>query len=1494
MLFGSQSAGDSKWRGSIERALASWDSVVEWADYIAFLSRLQKAIKAKAGSGVEMPLSAQVSEHLARCLDPGLPAGVHQTTLQVYETVFTSLSRTQLEREINLWLPGILPLVSYAAFNVKPKVIEFLDNHILSALWLRELCKPLLLATLPSIDDETSECFEDIINLIQKLKDKVGDDVLMWQCLSQCVISSSECRLGALSYFSRYLPSLAQIEDNSARVVISPEPGIFIRGLCCGLSDPNVLVQRGFLDILVKNVPVSSPALSKCPPEDFKSLLYTACSTIARKDMSLNRRLWSWLLGPDPDITDNEHMTRAEYFKRYGATALVDVLKEKISSSDPQQLSQICVIVHGLMDRWELASIVIPRILVPILKQVQILPDALPASMQLFDGVESDLIWKCALDMILENDIDVVQFMVDKYNIHEEEMLGVHIPNVLVVCTKLLKDGDDTKGLAHLTGTLLKQISLDPLKETDISDQITTIEDFYASERDDQLEVEPLPMVSYWITMNLVDYYCQTENCLGGPSDLLSLVFEKLPEGAIRLDKLVKKLLQPSEPDPQVFAQICSTMSFLEKSTWVHSATRYYFDRLATPGAPQVEIVNDIWTIYTTVEGYLTPSALAQCFNNTDSLRAGRAFCGLWIHTYERQNHEQLVTKPLLLLLDRMSSEMEIVRLFLRTAVVNTNSADRLLKILMDKISSFAQDPRLLEYFLRLLNKLVFEADIKVIKKAYLSQFSKGFIDDFKTKASSSSTECYAQSLSIIENSVLDSDEKIFGTSTLMELLSTLIQESPKLNPYLLRFVSVMLPHLNFQKRVTFGNEQSLEFQLFSLLSNNILTAKTEPEFSAMFTFLETFLQVFKESIPQIVYPLTKSIITHLDELNIVEENELVILLLSSLEKLLLGNFKHLYDAKNGHFTPFEDEESPSGGGSSLIGNVINGVFSVESPSDRSAIQNGKVLLYEAIDMAIAKCCKYWEFLEQARTQTTYSTTLFVTGRLKTRLRKLSAMLYRYQPIETIKLVTLYSANIKTAVRFVHMFEGMRYKHTVQVLFESLTSVNEHSYQNELTPQQLFSFLEYYIESLESDVVEDVWNMLMNFFNEVHSKTSQFKPVLLNILRLYDVINHKLSSSTFGQGKKLRKDFGDHYLKTLTLVLTECDVGEIVGSPGFLTAIDAVSRIVQDNDKQISILTKVLNTVFVPNSKSPKPEFYQVFALVVRNSPTTRVWKQTFVDLFFDSQFFDLSVEQAKLLMPVVEKWIQIDKERVNEFLSRLANYGSNSVLFVWSSSGTLTDNNLCRLAFMCLCVDQPLPVNYTKIVNQMSAVWSGKESIPKLCILMKALTLAGANLSTIYTFVTFKLQALFHEFLSALAHKNSDVKSDPKALNIILQASKLLDFVLTLDSDQFQYYEWLFICDSPDAIYPRQNEERTGDVLDKLASERQLSSLGEPTQTLANAPEAPKGVRKPILGFESGVGDLSMFYHQASISLYEKMYALEVVDKDYLRGLVLRDLFES
>ena len=95
-----------------------------------------------------------------------------------------------------------------------------------------------------------------------------------------------------------------------------------IRAFAAALEDDNLLVQRGSLDLLLQALRADSAALSGATPNDRTLLMRAATGVVLRRDLSLNRRLFSWLLGPDENAEKQD-----EYYKKHALILLVETLK---------------------------------------------------------------------------------------------------------------------------------------------------------------------------------------------------------------------------------------------------------------------------------------------------------------------------------------------------------------------------------------------------------------------------------------------------------------------------------------------------------------------------------------------------------------------------------------------------------------------------------------------------------------------------------------------------------------------------------------------------------------------------------------------------------------------------------------------------------------------------------------------------------------------------------------------------------------------------------------------------------------------------------------------------------------------------------------------------------------------------------------------------------------------------------------------------------------
>jgi hypothetical protein len=367
------------------------------------------------------------------------------------------------------------------------------------------------------LEEETSEEFERTLKLFNGFKAAVrpadsedlgqnhsSGDEYFWQCFFLATITSNSRRSGALAYLVRNLPKLGQplsqepvsngshkestanACDSLAEIVTSPEPGLLLRCFAAGLADEQLLIQRGFLDLLVTHLPLHASVLQKrIKAEDLELLITAAAGVVARRDMSLNRRLWTWLLGPEPVGNDNDggpesptsvigdplaahSSSRTRYFEEFGLQPLTNALIKMIDreATNPVDRARPFRICLSLMDRWEIGGLVVPDIFLPVVNSVRKYKDkaaskadfseVLRSASVFFDGVESGLIWGEIVSLIAQavgpgkasmaekvDKLSLVNFIIGHFNVREEEMLLIHAPLTTLTILTMLKDAKE-------------------------------------------------------------------------------------------------------------------------------------------------------------------------------------------------------------------------------------------------------------------------------------------------------------------------------------------------------------------------------------------------------------------------------------------------------------------------------------------------------------------------------------------------------------------------------------------------------------------------------------------------------------------------------------------------------------------------------------------------------------------------------------------------------------------------------------------------------------------------------------------------------------------------------------------------------------------------------------------------------------------------------------------------------------------------------------------
>lgn len=370
--------------------------------------------------------------------------------------------------------------------------------------------KTIILALLPGLEEETSEDFDRTLRIVEGFKHAIrpagngehtdrhsSGDAFFWQCFFLASITSHSRRSGALAYLVRCLPSLGseasskndgdyELKKKLSSIVTSPEPGLLLRCFASGLSDEHLLIQRGFLDLLVSHLPLNSNVIqTRVKPDDLELLLKAAVGVVTRREMGLNRRLWSWLLGPELTHTDQDqaagppsspsadHQTymasRTTYFEEFGLQPLIKALLEMIKGSSQSSASErarpyrICL---SLMDRWEIGGLIVPEVFLPIVDSVRQFKnvastttefnEVLRSASVFFDGIESGLIYGELVSLLAQamglgsikaserrDKLDLVSFMLNNFNVREEEMITVHAPLCCLSALSMLEDSKD-------------------------------------------------------------------------------------------------------------------------------------------------------------------------------------------------------------------------------------------------------------------------------------------------------------------------------------------------------------------------------------------------------------------------------------------------------------------------------------------------------------------------------------------------------------------------------------------------------------------------------------------------------------------------------------------------------------------------------------------------------------------------------------------------------------------------------------------------------------------------------------------------------------------------------------------------------------------------------------------------------------------------------------------------------------------------------------------
>lgn len=262
------------------------------------------------------------------------------------------------------------------------------------------------------------------------------------------MISNPSLRPPALNYLLRKLPKITDREAVAVVLGVKENLSLMVRAFATTLSDQQLLVQRGILELLVQNFMLKSRMI---PHEDLVILMRSALGIVLRKDMSLNRRLYAWLLG-----SEGSSQTQLAYFMAFAeksaTQAMRSMLQEQNVETSVQQKPYKILI--SLMDKWELGQPIVNNIFIDSLTSLKLKsdPEITQTANMWMDMMEPYLICLKLFEMIDTcfpgkgnneknlSSMKLVEFTLQSFRLSDDEIKHVHFPLILATLSKKLKD----------------------------------------------------------------------------------------------------------------------------------------------------------------------------------------------------------------------------------------------------------------------------------------------------------------------------------------------------------------------------------------------------------------------------------------------------------------------------------------------------------------------------------------------------------------------------------------------------------------------------------------------------------------------------------------------------------------------------------------------------------------------------------------------------------------------------------------------------------------------------------------------------------------------------------------------------------------------------------------------------------------------------------------------------------------------------------------------
>lgn len=269
-----------KYEAEITKKLDAFKTAKEWSDFISLLSSLDATIR--RFSIPDIPRKKLLFKRLNQCLNPVLPAGIHNKALETYALVFERISRENMVRDFDFLTLGLFTFSAHCRILVTNSFLDVMERHIVPLGGdVEDYCTNVLIGLLPPMEFESGEYYSRAHLITAEFKSLVCARTF-YASLWSILLNDERLRICIVNFVLSVGREDTMMENTR----------LLSKALCAGLASESTLVVRGCLDLLIFLFPSRS---SVADEEILHELAEGVVKLFVKRDLSLNKRIYSWM-----------------------------------------------------------------------------------------------------------------------------------------------------------------------------------------------------------------------------------------------------------------------------------------------------------------------------------------------------------------------------------------------------------------------------------------------------------------------------------------------------------------------------------------------------------------------------------------------------------------------------------------------------------------------------------------------------------------------------------------------------------------------------------------------------------------------------------------------------------------------------------------------------------------------------------------------------------------------------------------------------------------------------------------------------------------------------------------------------------------------------------------------------------------------------------------------------------------------------------------------